>query len=75
MICMECGADAVKGYTTSVTDVGTMLIIVRNVPCWKCTRCNETIYTADVLKRLEEINKSASMIPQEVSILDYKKAA
>lgn len=75
MICMECGSDAVKGYTTSVTDLGAMLIIVRNVPCWKCTRCNETIYTADVLKRVEEIIEAAKTMTQELSIVDYKQAA
>ena len=42
------GAKAEKGYTTSVTDLGNCLLIVRNVPCYKCTECNEIIYTGDV---------------------------
>ena len=49
MVCMECGAKAEKGYTTSVTDLGNCLLIVRNVPCYKCTECNEIIYTGDVI--------------------------
>lgn len=36
MLCMECGANANKGYTTDVTDLGNCLVIVRNVPCYKC---------------------------------------
>lgn len=48
-------ANANKGYTTDVTDLGNCLVIVRNVPCYKCTECNKTIYTADVINRLEEI--------------------
>lgn len=53
MVCMECGAVVKNGYTTSVTDLGNCLLIVRNVPCHKCTECNEIIYTGDVIKRLE----------------------
>ena len=52
MLCMECGSIAEKGYTTDVTDLGSCLIIVRNVPCYKCTECNEVIYTADVVEHL-----------------------
>lgn len=28
MVCMECGAKTEKGYTTSVTDLGSCLLIV-----------------------------------------------
>jgi len=59
MLCMECGAKVYKGYTTDVTDLGNCLVIVRNVPCYKCTECNEIIYTADVIKRLDGIVEQA----------------
>ena len=58
MLCMECGAKAEKGFTTDVTDLGYCLVIVRNVPCYKCTECNEVIYMADVVKQLENIDYS-----------------
>jgi len=72
---MECGVNADKGYTTDVTDLGNCLVIVRNVPCYKCTECNEIIYTADVIKRLEEIVEQAKKIMQEIAIIDYSKVA
>lgn len=75
MICMECGANTEKGYTTSVTDLGNCLLIVRNVPCYKCTECNEIIYTGDVLKKLEKITEQAKQFTQEISIVDYTSAA
>ena len=75
MMCMECGAKTEKGFTTDVTDLGNCLIIVRNVPCFKCTECNEIIYTGDVMKRLEEIIAEAKKLTQEISIVDYAKAA
>lgn len=75
MLCMECGANANKGYTTDVTDLGNCLVIVRNIPCYKCTECNETIYTADVIKRLDEIVEQTKKMTQEITIIDYRKTA
>jgi YgiT-type zinc finger domain-containing protein len=72
---MECGARAEKGITTDVTDLGSCLIIIRNVPCYKCTECNEVIYTADVVKRLEAIVDKTKELMQEISIVDYSKVA
>jgi YgiT-type zinc finger domain-containing protein len=72
---MECGARTEKGFTTDVTDLGNCLIIVRNVPCYKCTECNEVIYTADVVKHLETIVEQAKQMMQEISIVDYSKVA
>lgn len=75
MLCMECGAKAEKGYTTVVTDLGSCLLIVRNVPCYKCTECNEIIYTGDVIKQLEQITDQAKQLPQEISIVNYSEIA
>ena len=75
MMCIECGAKTEKGFTTDVTDLGNCLIIIRNVPCYKCTECNEIVYTGDVIKRLEEIITAAKKLMQEISIIDYAKAA
>lgn len=75
MLCMQCGAIADKGYTKDVTDFGNCLVIIRNVPCYKCQECNEVIYTADVVQRLENIVEMAKKFMQEVSIIDYAKVA
>lgn len=72
---MECGAKAEKGYTTSVTDLGNCLLIVSNVPCYKCIECNEIVYTGDVIKRLEQITEQAGQFTQEISIVNYSSAA
>jgi YgiT-type zinc finger domain-containing protein len=72
---MECGAKAVEGLTTDVTDLGNCLVIVRNVPCYKCTECNEVIYTAEVVKHLEDIVENARRLMQEISIVDYNRVA
>lgn len=73
MMCVNCGANAEYGFTTSVTDLGNCLVIVRNVPCYKCTECNEITYTGDVLKKLEDIISHPEKLMQEISIIDYSK--
>lgn len=75
MMCVECGATTEKGYTTDVTDLGNCLVIVRNVPCYKCKECNEVIYTADVVQKLEKIIDIAKQLMQEISVIDFSKVA
>lgn len=75
MRCSVCGALTKKGYTTSVTDLGSCLVIIRNVPCYKCTECNEIVYTGDVVKQLEKIIETAKQLMQEIAIFDYSRAA
>lgn len=74
MRCSKCGAAANKGTTTSGTDSGECLVIVRNVPCYKCSECDETLYTADVIERLESIITSAQKAMQEIAVIDYTRA-
>ena len=71
MKCISCGAETSIGTTTDVTDMGSCLVIVRNVPCHMCSECNETIYTADVVKQLEMITTAAITAVNEIAIVDY----
>jgi YgiT-type zinc finger domain-containing protein len=75
MRCISCGAATLLGVTTDTIDLGNCLVIVRNVPCCKCTECNEVIYTGDVVRRLEAITKAAEQVMGEVTIVDYKSQA
>ena len=75
MLCMRCGSKATGGFTTDVTDLGNCLIIVRNVPCYKCGECDEVMYTADVVKKLEKIISKAKEFMQEISIVDFGQVA
>lgn len=75
MLCMECGVNAKKGYTTDVTELGNGLVIVRNVPCYKCQECNAVIYTADVVEKLKRIVNMAKRMMPEIAIIDYPQVA
>ena len=72
MRCGSCGGTMVEGLTTDVTDLGNM-VIIRNVPCFKCLECNDIFYTASVLKQLEKIIEEAKRYLQEIAVIDFSK--
>ena len=67
--CIKCGALTEKSVTTSITDLDSCLVIVRNVPCYKCTECNEILFTGDVVEKIEKLEKSLKL--NEISVVDY----
>lgn len=75
MLCMNCGAKAEKSTTTYVKDLGKCIIIIRNVPCSKCTECNEIIYTGDVLEKIDTIVSRLENQMTEIAVTDFGSAA
>ena len=75
MKCTSCGSKVIEATTTSVTDLGSCIVIVRNVPCYKCEECNEVIYTLDVAEHLEQIIDKAKQIMHGIAVLEYTNAA
>ena len=75
MKCLKCAVEAVKSTTTDVTDLGDCLIIIRNVPCYKCTECNEILYTGDIMRKLDAIIAKEKQTLNEISVIDFAKKA
>ena len=75
MKCIRCGAKIESSTDTHVKDDVHGLLIIRNIPCYKCTECNEVIYTGDVIEKLEKITEAAKKFTQEISVVDYSKVA
>ncbi len=75
MKCTSCGGILIEGKTTSVTDLGSCIVIVRNVPCYKCEECNEIVYKLAVTERLEQIINQAKQIMQGIAVMEYTSAA
>ena len=73
MKCSRCGRNVTKSTTTYVSDLGDVLVVVRNVPCYKCEECGEIMYTGEVAQHIEKIVNTAKELKQEVSIIDYMK--
>ncbi len=75
MKCMRCGKQAYKSTTSEAIEMGFGLLVIRNIPCYKCLECDEIFYTGDVVKKIEEITEKVKLLMQEFTIIDYNKVA
>ena len=75
MTCVFCKGDMLQGTTTDFTDLGTCMVIIKNVPCQKCNQCGEVIYTGRVMQDVEQIIDSLKDSLMEVVITSYSNKA
>lgn len=75
-MCNECFSDnKIKSRTTFTVEYKDCIIVVKNVPCLECELCGEITFTDEVSAKLEELVNAAKSIMQDVSVIDYAKAA
>lgn len=75
MKCLKCGKDAYVSKTTEAIEMEFGLLVIRNIPCYKCDECDEILYTGDVVEKIEKIVQKVRTFMQEVTIIDFEKAA
>ena len=75
MTCLFCKGDMVNSTTTFTAELEHGIVIVKNVPCFKCDQCGEESFPFEVTVRLEKIIEHCRKMMQEVSIIDYSKVA
>lgn len=75
MKCMKCGRDAYASTTAEAIEMSFGLVVIRNIPCYKCDECDEIYYTGDVAMKIEKIVETIKTLMQEVTIVDYEKVA
>ena len=74
MKCMKCGRDAYRSTTSEDPELSSGLLVIRNIPLWKCEECDEVFYTGDAVRKIEEITEKAKILRAEITIVDYSKA-
>ena len=75
MKCMKCGKPAFKSVTSEAIELGFGLLVIRNIPCYKCEECDEIFYTGDVVQKIESIVAEAKQLMQEVRLIYFDDAA
>lgn len=73
MICLSCKGNVKSSTTTYMSDYNGCYIIVKNVPCEKCTQCNEEYLTGETLQSIENIIKQIRGMLTEIAIIDYQR--
>lgn len=75
-MCMYCKCKTLTPSTTThVVNYHGSIIVIKNVPCEECEQCGEKYYTDEVAARIEELVNTVRNLMQEVSVLDFQKAA
>ena len=76
MNCFTCGSNhMIETTTIYVEKLAKGILIIKNVPCTKCSQCGEEFFSMTIMKEIEKLGKMAEKIISEVMIIDYNKAA
>ena len=62
MKCGRCGKEAYQSTTSEAIELGFGVLVIRNIPCYKCKECDEVFYTGDVVEQLERITERVRSI-------------
>lgn len=75
MTCFFCKGDMKPDTTTYMEDLGNCIVIIKNVPCNKCTQCGEVSYSGATVKRIEEIVSRLKNSLTEIAVVNFAGAA
>ena len=71
MICIHCEGTMIEDITTNFKDLGTCMVIIKNVPCLTCDQCGETVYTGTIARQLENMTQTLKKSLTEVAIVQF----
>jgi YgiT-type zinc finger domain-containing protein len=72
MTCFFCKGTKEQWLTTDVVDLGGHVIVIKNVPCYKCAECGELTYDLAVGERIEEIVDTVKdTVSGEIAVVRY----
>lgn len=75
MTCFYCKGNVEKTTTTYMTDYQNCYIIIKNVPCEKCSQCGEEYLNGETLQKIENIIAKVKDALTEIAVIDFKNAA
>ena len=75
MTCFYCKGDMNPGTATYMEEYEDRIMVVRRVPCVKCSQCGEVAYSGETVRRLEKTLDSLKEAAPEISVLTYQNKA
>jgi len=73
MVCFVCKGNTIKKKTNFMVDLGSSIIIVKNVPSLVCDQCGEVSYEDDVAYNLERIVDKLRGAEAEITVASYDR--
>ncbi len=76
MKCLACKNGIMEPSTTTYfSDLKHCIIIIKNVPCYKCEQCGEEYFSASVAEKIDVLMDKAEALASELTIMEYDKIA
>lgn len=69
--CFYCKGEMRDDFCNYMVDLNGHFIIIKHVPCHKCSRCGEVSYSGEVTMRIEEIVTEFKEALTEIVIVEY----
>jgi YgiT-type zinc finger domain-containing protein len=61
----------VEGFNNYMIDLDGHFIIIKNVPCHKCSQCGEVSYSGEVVEKIEKIILKLKDALTEIAVVDF----
>lgn len=74
MTCVFCKGTMETSTTTFMVQLENCIVIVKNVPCFKCDQCGEESFSFEVTQRLEKIIDKCKEALTEIAVVNYSAA-
>lgn len=76
-MCVYCAGTLKETTTDYVEKIDNYVIVIKNVPCEKCSQCGEEYFSGTVAEKIESILDSIQKISSEitVTVIDYATQA
>ena len=75
MKCIKCGSTAYKSVNSEAIELGFGLLVIRDIPCYKCEECDEIFYTGDVVQKIEAIVAETKQLMREIRVIYFDEVA
>ncbi len=75
MSCFLCKSTLENGFTTFMSDLGSCIVIIKNVPAFICSQCGEVAYSDEVSKKIEKIVNDLKNHITDIAVTDYRTVA
>lgn len=72
MTCFFCKGNMIEGTTTHFVELKNCIIVIKNVPCYRCQQCGEVVLNGRTAKKIEQITNTLKNIVTEVAVVDFE---
>jgi YgiT-type zinc finger domain-containing protein len=71
-----CKGNVQDSFSSFTADMGSCIVVIKNVPSHICEQCGETTYSDEVARQLEQIVKNiTTTVRAEIAVVNYSEKA